>query len=247
MSGAEGHAARAGAVGSKLGRVRALHREGGLKEAVRRALARLAGKIYRSDEHLILSRPLAEDPPAASEWRLVVRPIAEAEVAELLEFGSRYAFPGDKVLANYLSNGYPGFVALVEGRVIGYFWWVNSRTDPGHPDLLISDIRLGEDEVYGFSYFVDPDWRGQGTATEFISRVFLELRKLGYETIQGYVDAENRRARWLFTLMGYRVTRRVTVRRLLVFTLSNRRLFVRNLGLRSRHRFGERPVMSLSR
>ena len=48
---------------------------------------------------------------------------------------------------------------------------------------------------------------------EFLHKVETRLRELGYETLWGYVVADNRPARWLYSMRGYRAGAQVAARR----------------------------------
>ena len=48
-----------------------------------------------------------------------------------------------------------------------------------------------------------------GNSVEFLHKVETRLRDLGYETLWGYVVADNKPARWLYSMRGYRPVRKV--------------------------------------
>jgi hypothetical protein len=50
---------------------------------------------------------------------------------------------------------------------------------------------------------------------EFLHKIEVALRDLGYEILWGYVVAGNKPARWLYSLRGYKPVRKVASRRLL--------------------------------
>jgi GNAT superfamily N-acetyltransferase len=225
----------------KLRLLSATYRRDGPRATAVRVLTWLAGRIYRREDHLILSIPSPDDLPFPVETGLEVRSLAERDI------GTLRALTGNHVV-KYLRGGYPAFIASLAGKPIGCFWWVDTEIDADHPDLVLHDIELGEAEAYGFYFFVAEDHRGGGVATEFLSRVLLELRQLGYSNVQGFVAANNRPARWLFSLVGFEVTRKVTIRRLFsLLALADRRLLIRNLGPRRRHSFGEHLLAAFGR
>ena len=66
--------------------------------------------------------------------------------------------------------------------------------------------------VYGFDFFLLEEHRGGGNSVEFLHKVETRLRDLGYETLWGYVVADNKPARWLYSMCGYEPVRRVAAR-----------------------------------
>ncbi len=58
------------------------------------------------------------------------------------------------VSIGYLNNGYNGFIAILNGEVTGYLWWVNNKMDPmtNHLHLTRFKFNLKDDEVYWFDF-----------------------------------------------------------------------------------------------
>jgi GNAT superfamily N-acetyltransferase len=112
-------------------------------------------------------------------------------------------------------NGYHAFAAIVEDRMVGYYWWVDRHNLVAHPDLfkLGRGFALEEGDVYGASFFLLEEFRGGGRAGEFLFWAETRLRDRGYKRIWGYVDSDNRPARWLYATRGYIPTGRVYNRR----------------------------------
>ncbi len=233
----------------KLRKLLALYRDGGLKATARSVLSLLAACIHREEEHVVLVRSLSDAPEMAARDGIEVRSDVGIDREAVIRF-SQANFP-PKVTAyvrNYLDNGYRTYLGFRGDELIGLFWWVDRQIDAQHPDLVLHQLRLGDRDAYGFSYFLAPEHRGGGTASEFISKVFVELDKVGYERIWGWVLAENLPARWLFSLVGYEEVRSMRFRTFFsIVTVSDGRALIRNLGIRSRHRFGQRPLVSLPR
>ena len=105
---------------------------------------------------------------------------------------------------------------------MGYYWWVDRGIEPKHRDIerYGLEIELDERAVYGFDFFLLEEHRGGGNSIEFLHKVETRLRDLGYETLWGYVVADNRPARWLYGMAGYEPVRRVAARRVLTRRLA---------------------------
>jgi GNAT superfamily N-acetyltransferase len=229
------------ALAYKLQRLSATYRREGPKATAVQVLTWVTRRLYRREDHLILSRPPAEDLPFAVEAGLEVRSLGESDVEAVLKLTRDDARP-------FLKSRYPAFIALLDGEPIGCLWWVDRTIDPDHPDLVLHHIELEDAEAYAFYLLVREEYRGGGVSTEFMSRVLLELRELGYKNLQGFVVASNTPARWLFSLVGFKVTRTITIRRLFsLVALADRRLLIRNIGFKRRHAFGDRLLLSLGR
>jgi GNAT superfamily N-acetyltransferase len=114
-----------------------------------------------------------------------------------------------------VERGFHAFVAFADDRMVGWYWWVDRDNSVAHPDLyrLGPGFRLKEGDVYGASFFLVEEHRGGGRAGEFLFRAETRLRDRGYKRIWGYVDSDNRPARWLYSTRGYVPTWKVYNRR----------------------------------
>jgi hypothetical protein len=94
---------------------------------------------------------------------------------------------------------------------------VDREIEPRHSDIerYGLDIELGPGEVYGFDFYLLERHRGDGKSMEFLYKIEVALRDLGYDVLWGYVFADNKPARWLYSLRGYKPVRKVASRRLL--------------------------------
>lgn len=115
----------------------------------------------------------------------------------------------DRMAAD-LAAGRRGFVGRAGNEIAGYYWWVDAGT--GHPHLGRLGVGLGPRDVYGYDFFLAEEHRGGGRAGEFLYGVETALAGRGYETLWGYVRADNRPARWLYSVRGYEVTGSVHVK-----------------------------------
>ncbi|HWT26004.1 MAG TPA: GNAT family N-acetyltransferase [Solirubrobacteraceae bacterium] len=224
-----------------------VYRERGPEAAAREVAGVLGARLYRDEEHAVLRKALdAGASPVEAHQGLEVRDATEGDHEAIVAFCAAH-FPPRVVryVRNYLANGYRAFLAFRGGRLIGLFWWVDGEVDAQHPDLVLHGIRLAPREAYGFAYFVAPEQRGGGTATEFLARISRALAGAGYTALWGWVLVGNRPARWLFRIAGFQEVGRVRVRMLAWgVALARRRVLVRNLGLRSPHAFGYRVLLA---
>lgn len=115
----------------------------------------------------------------------------------------------DRMAAD-LAAGRRGFVGRAGAEIAGYYWWVDAAT--GHPHLGRLGVGLGPRDVYGYDFFLAEEHRGGGRAGEFLHGVETALAGRGYEALWGYVRADNRPARWLYSVRGYEVTASVHVK-----------------------------------
>jgi GNAT superfamily N-acetyltransferase len=114
-----------------------------------------------------------------------------------------------------VERGFHAFVAFADDKLVGWYWWVDRDNPVAHPDLyrLGRGFELRPGDVYGASFFLVEEYRGGGRAGEFLFWAESTLRDRGYKRIWGYVDSDNRPARWLYATRGYVPTRRVHNRR----------------------------------
>ena len=175
-----------------------------------------------------------------------------AEQSSLIrQFNERHREKQDAIAcASYLKNGYGGFVALSNAEPVGYWWWVDNRieTTLTHPCIERLGLRLKDDEVYGFDYFVAPEYRDHGVGVKFLSLIYRELRKRGYRRVWAFVDAGNLPARWVYKAHGNKVVRRIVSHQLFsALLLQDQRVFIRNTKSHSPHAFDYRLLLSLKR
>jgi len=104
-------------------------------------------------------------------------------------------------------------------------------------------IERGTREAYAFNFFLEPGCRGAGSANEFLSRFEQHLRSRGFERAWGFVASQNKPARWLYSLCGWRpqkVINSVEIARCLLFSETG--VFVRNSRRRKVPLHGYRRV-----
>ncbi|MGD9735682.1 MAG: N-acetyltransferase family protein [Solirubrobacterales bacterium] len=205
-----------------IGRFRRYARENGIRAALARTAAELRRRAFSANRITILLKDLDDVKVPRRPSELEVVPLEKAHLAGLSELNRRRGRPGvDRRFEADLERGLHGFVALLGGEVVGYYWWVEGERFGQHPDArwLGDSFQIEPGDVYGSDNYLLPEARGGGTAGQFLYRIESSIAALGYRRIWGYVESGNREARWLYSSRGYQPMRDVSVR-----TVFSRRL-----------------------
>jgi GNAT superfamily N-acetyltransferase len=205
----------------------------GWKGFIARCYRRASSWLMRHTSDIVLSKDLADGDDASPGTQLQFC-VFEGDDPAVLDriAAARHVDSHDmELLRIYVRRGYPALFAEVDGRIVGHMWWVDARFsgDRAHPDLARLGIRLGPREAYAFNFFLEAGCRGGGNANEFLSRFEQHLRSRGFEHVWGFVAGDNKPARWLYSLCGWRprkVINSVEIARCLLF--SEIGVFVRN-------------------
>ncbi len=165
----------------------------------------------QEQRELVLLKVDLRDPKNLRKEGATLRLLPFDRVALGRLFTLLQADPGHfaRVRQRYL-EGMSGFVAEVEGAVVGHVFFTPGSDDPRrvvHRDLAWLGLRPQRREVYTFDYWLHPDARGQGN--RFVRAVQTEQAQLGYETSFGYVYATNTPALWLYRTTGWKEVRRL--------------------------------------
>ena len=184
-------------------------RERGVRGTAERALRRLR-EGYTKEELIVLLKTTDEIVEPRKPGPLAMEDMKREHLPELIELNRKAGEPesADRYFETSLKLGYHGFVARIDGELVGYYWWVD-RDDPNpHADAwqLGKQFELAPGDVYGSSLFLLEEHRGGGTAGDFL-----------YKRIWGYVVKDNRAARWTYNLRGYKPTWNMVNRRLIFF------------------------------
>lgn len=178
--------------------------------------------IYSQREEIMQVLDMNKVAYPISKCKLNVHSIERKHVPRLVLFRKQakiYGIGPDV----YLNNGCQGFLAELEGEIIGYAWWGDYRSnyyfDPKGTEFYIKQIALAPTYAYSFDLFVAPEYRGNGNALEFSRKYILELKALGYERIYVTVHKENIAARWIYKIVGGKDVKKIVVRRFLLFFL----------------------------
>jgi GNAT superfamily N-acetyltransferase len=212
-------------------------RRRGWKSVIARSCRRASSRLVRHTSDIVLSKDLADSDDASRGTRLQVSVFEGGDPAILDRIAAvRHLHPQDmERLRIYVRRGYPALFAEVDGRIVGYMWWVDARFlgDRAHPHLARYGIHLGPREAYAFDFFLEPGCRGGGNANKFLSSFEQHLRRRGFERVWGFVASDNKPARWLYSLCGWRPRKTinsVVIAHCLLFSQTG--VFVRNSSRR---------------
>jgi hypothetical protein len=194
------------------------YRREGLRAVIAKIVAHVRRSLYSYGEVLVLRKDLNQITEMEFSEALRIEELDESHLPALYEFNRRRCFSkADARAAAALERGYRGFVGFVGDELVGYYWWVDADIDPHHSDIAHYglDLELQPGEVYGFDFYLLEEHRGDGKSMEFLYKIEAGLRDLGYDVLWGYVVADNKPARWLYSLRGYKSVRKVASRSLL--------------------------------
>jgi GNAT superfamily N-acetyltransferase len=174
-------------------------------ESLRLVLYRARAWLSEAGEVIILLRTL-ESVSVVDSGNLRMKELEASDLAALHELNrARQTTRFTPRFAADLADGYRGFIAYRDDEAVAYYWWIDPENAAAHRDLkwLGDSIALEPGDVYGSDFFVAEKWRDGRTATEMLSFVESSLSKLGHRRIWGYVETDNRPARWLYSMCGY--------------------------------------------
>ena len=184
----------------------------GTRSALRTVGRGVAGSVFDRKDMQVLVKRLDAIQPISAPPRLRVEELDARALPALAELNrARCDTRADHRFARNLERRYHGFTGHENGRLAGYYWWLDAQAD-GHAHLDRLGIELGAADVYGFDFFLAESHRGEGRAVELLYHVETRLRERGYERLWGYVSAANTPARWLYSLRGYEVARTLRLR-----------------------------------
>lgn len=198
--------------------LRCRYRRDGFGMLAGKVVRRMSATLYSNGVLIVLKKDLGEITEMAGAQALRIEDFDASHLAAMSEFNRRRCYTkADARAAAALERGYRGFVGYVGDELVGYYWWVDAEIEPNHSDIdhYGLDIDLQPGEVYGFDFFLLEQHRGDGKSMEFLYKIESALRDRGYQILWGYVVADNKPARWLYGLRGYKAVRKVTSRRVL--------------------------------
>lgn len=207
-----------------IGKVRRNLRERGVAGTLERFVERVR-EGYTEERLVVIVKDLGEVAEPRRLSGLRVEDLGPGDLQDLRELNRRRGTPeDDRYFENSIAYGFHAFGAYLDGRLVGYYWWVDGDNPHPHPDVwkLGPGFALGPGDVYGSSMYLIDDARGKGRSAEFLFRVESALRDRGYHRLWGYVDKDNRPARWLYATRGYQPEWEMINRRL-VFVRWRRR------------------------
>lgn len=118
--------------------------------------------------------------------------------------------------ANYLKSGFRGFAMVSGDEVSGDIWCATARNaEDGrvHPDEEWLDIRCGENEVYSFDMYVNPDKRGYNIAAALQNGALHQLKRQGFKRVYGFFWVDNIAALWVHRTLRWKELERVRASR----------------------------------
>ncbi len=207
-----------GPLASNVADLRCLYRRHGARELVRKLIGRVRLALHSREDVVVLRKDLRDVTEMEFSESLRIEELRADDLPALFEFNRRRcdSKASGRAVAD-VERGYRGYAGYVQDELVGYYWWVDRSIEPRHRDIehYGLDIELDDRAVYGFDFFLLEEHRGGGNSVEFLHKVETRLRDLGYETLWGYVLADNRPARWLYGMRGYVPVRKVAALRVL--------------------------------
>ncbi|HEY8816492.1 MAG TPA: GNAT family N-acetyltransferase [Candidatus Dormibacteraeota bacterium] len=167
---------------------------------------RLRRLFYLDQRFIVLLKQLDTIVESRRPGDLRVEDLEAKHLPALADLNRRRGRPQvDKRFATNVASGFHGFVAWRGDRLVGYYWWVDRDAPELHPDLRDLDlgIELEDGDVYGTDFYLLEEFRGSGTAADFLCKIEKSLRDRGYRRLWGYVDSGNRPALWAYRSRGY--------------------------------------------
>jgi len=181
-------------------------RERGVGGTVKDIFARLRHELYSEGTSIVLLKDLGEVRPVKRPTGIVFEDLRREHLPLLYELNRERAAPAvDKRFTEYVDAGFHGFIALLDGKAVGYYWWVDADGGEEFPDLRDFDMgfELGPGEAYGSDFYILEAHRNGRRAGEMLARIEGGLADRGYKKLWGFVLADNRPARWLYESRGY--------------------------------------------
>ncbi len=124
---------------------------------------------------------------------------------EMLETSERWRIDA---VEQRRARGTPGFVAVEEGRVVGFFYYEHTVPDrPPHPDLEWLGLTLGPNEVYAFDSFIPVPLRGRGMM--LFRLAYERLYQRGFLRARGYVFVTEKAPLFTYRVIGWKETGRM--------------------------------------
>jgi GNAT superfamily N-acetyltransferase len=201
-----------------ISRFRRYAREHGLAAALAKAVGELRSKAFSESRITVLLKELDSISEPRRTTGLEVLALDGTRLAGLSELNRERGRGGvDRRFRANLERGLRGFVGILDGVTVGYYWWVDGAEAGSHPDIgwLGGSLQIEPGDVYGSDFYILPDHREGGTANEFLYRIESAIAAAGFRRIWGYVESGNRPARWLYSSRGYRPMGDLRTRKLL--------------------------------
>ncbi len=157
-------------------------REEGIKSFWFKSLSEVGYRRY-----LLLER-LLDDPIPHTEPRVPIT-IDLLKKTEAEEYSMFRAGVQQSEIIDRIDSGHWCFVARHRGRIISVTWATANMTVRSY--YLNREIRLGQDEVYTYASYTEPDFRGLSVSPALKAEMMRYFRSAGYRRMICWVLPEN--------------------------------------------------------
>lgn len=174
-------------------------------------LEEIVAPVFRRREDVLLCKELTEQTGEAPLGRLEAVPVRKEHLKDLVQFIHDHhqdVAQSLRMIDDCLRHGYEGRLALLDGKIIGYRWWVTHTMK--HPQLDLYRVSLQPDEVLAFGLYIARAFRVQGYAGEFLAITQQKLLESGYKRLYNAVAVSNAPARRLYESFGSKEMKRCT-------------------------------------
>jgi RimJ/RimL family protein N-acetyltransferase len=158
-------------------------REEGIKSFWFKSLSEMGYRRY-----LLLERML-DDPISHTEARMPIT-IDLLKKTEADEYSMFKAEVRQSEIIDRINSGHWCFVARHRGKIISATWAAANMTVRSY--YLNREIHLGQDEVYTYNSFTEPDFRGLSVSPALKAEMMRYFRSAGYRRMICWVSPENR-------------------------------------------------------
>jgi len=198
----------------KIQKIREIYRKFGLIESFKRFIIGLISKIYKRDVHVLMEMDLTIDGTIDSKIKL--QNIQKKHSDLLRRFTEKYENNAEmpiKVTKHYIKNNYSGYIAFIDEQIIGYMWWTNNNVEPKMtiPELLRYGIKLNDEDVYLFDFFIATPFRGGLTAVRVSDVAKKVLKNLGYKRGFAVVRDKYKPARFVYRAIGFNDIKKIVL------------------------------------
>lgn len=160
-------------------------------------------EIYLMELSLVGNPKALPQATERAKWPFTMEDITDAHYPKLVEMlKASEPWRIDAVLDRQ-KRGIPGFVAVENGEVVGYFYY--EYPDPQrapHPDFEWLGMTLEPGDVYTFDGYIPVALRGRGT--HMFRLAYEKLIERGFTRVRGYVYAWEKAALFTYRVMGWR-------------------------------------------
>lgn len=197
-----------------LDRIRTLRRyvrQEGIASATLRAIAAVAGLVYRSETAYILARPVSQESDASTSLEAItIELLREDQIDQLAQVG--YSERGE--IARRMQNGQKCIIAKHLGDILHYSWLTSKSEYAGEIEMMIP-VETGEAYLYNCRTLTRA--RGKGIFPAVIARALDEAGRSGASVMLALVSEHNKPSLKAFEKMLFRVRQETRLIRFLTF------------------------------